>query len=139
MNIKGLTEGKDYTRTENERYTRYKYRHTPKGDVQEAVQFNEKTDKGETIEIKLFPCDVPEAWGKTYKKYVACVVDVIKVDDKDKAMTGTIHDYNPQVTWFENAVFDGFQVDTRWALEDTEENRLTLIEKVYELAFGKEK
>ena len=139
MNIKGLTEGKDYTRTENERYTRYRFLNTPKGNVQESVEFKGRTAEGEKVVVMLATVEAPKEWLKPFEKYAACVVEIVDIDDTDKAKLRALHKYNPQVKWFETAVFCGYQVDPIWALEDTEANRLTLIEKVYELAFGKEK
>lgn len=139
MNIKGLTEGKDYTRTETELYERFQYLHTADGHLQEAVAFKERTPKGEEISVTLFTCYTPKAWKKPFGRHVACVVNCFEADGKGGARLGTLQELNPTIKLYETPKFKGYQFDLDWALEDTPENREILIEAVYKLAFRKEK
>lgn len=88
----------------------------------EYVEFERKNSKGETIAIELSTAKPLKQWcGIKQKTYIA-----VTVYATDK--TGCWGRYNPQVTADHKINFD-------YLPEDTEENRIKVIEDVYRLAF----
>lgn len=87
----------------------------------EYVEFKGKNSKGETIAIELTTAHPLENWKIRQKTYIA-----VTVYATDK--TGCWGRYNPQVTADHKINFD-------YIPEDTEENRIKVIEDVYRLAF----
>ena len=104
------------------------------GTKREYITFEGLTAKGEKVVIELSQGTPFKQW-KDYKHDTYIYLTDYVTDAK-----GTCRgmQYNPQDYYLATPTYRGYQIDHNYLFEDTEANRLRIINDVCNLAFGED-